>query len=717
LIVSDASLLSPHWYRVAYLKPRLRSGVRIARQQVRGQTWYVLTDPVSGRHHRFNGAAYALIAACDGRLTIDDVWAQRVDAEGDDAPTQAQAIEVFAQAFGANLLGGDIAPDAGAVMRAQGKRRAQQRRAALNPLSFRLPLWDPDRFLTAHLHRVRWCFGAGAKGALGVLLVLGTLLVAFNLADFSRQAASQGLHGRTLILLWIAYPLVKALHEMAHAFAVKAYGGAVHEMGVTVLMLTPVPYVDASAAIAFEDKRKRVVVGAAGIAVEWLLSSAALALWLLLEPGFLHDAAFAVACVGGVSTLLLNGNPLLRFDGYHVLCDALELPNLAQRSTRWWQALAKRVALGGPLDTAESARGAERAWLIGYAPASWAFRVALTLLLALALADWNAWIGLVLLALSAWWMVIGPALAALRWLFGAGELHGRRGRAIGVGAVGAASVAAITVLFAPLPHRTLVPGVVWLPDEAIVRPAVDGFIDEVLVRDGQSVQAGTPLLRLSNEPLRQQLLRVQAELQQAQVEQLDAFADDALRAALAGDRLGALRTEHDRLAARVAALEVRAGIAGRVAIEPRHLVAGRHLAQGQLAAHVLPPGAPQVHALVAHEDIALVRDRALEIRVALAHGGGADVAAQWLRDTPRASTELITPALGERAGGPIALDPKDGDGRTALQPRFEVELQLPEGTTAHVGARAWVRFGHGQATLAELGSTFVRRAFLRHFRV
>jgi len=713
--MTAASLLSPHWYRVAYLKPRLRTGVRISRQQVRGQTWYVLTDPVSGRHHRFNGLAYALIAGCDGQLTIDDLWAQRVDAEVDDAPTQAQAIEVFAQAFSANLLGGDVAPDAGGVMKAQGKRRAQRRRAALNPLAFKLPLWDPDRFLDAQVHRFAWCFGAGARWFFCALLALGALLLAWNFADLSRAAATQLGHGRMLILLWIAYPIVKALHEMSHAFAVKAFGGEVHELGVTMLMLTPVPYVDASASIAFEDKGQRAAVGAAGIVAELLLAALALALWLLLEPGLLRDAAFAVAFIGGVSTLMINGNPLLRFDGYHVLCDCMELPNLAQRSQRLWQALAKRIALGRAPEAAENARGSERAWLIAYSPASWLYRGVLTLALALAVADWNAWLGLALLALSAWWMLAGPIVAALRWLFASGEVHGQRFRAMALGS-SALAACALLAFALPLPHRTLAPAVVWLPDEALVRPQVDGFIEQLLVRDGQQVQAGAPLMRLANEPLRLSLQRVQAELQQQQVEHFAAVDSDALRAGMAADRVAALTAEQVRLAERVAALDVRAATSGRVAIDARRLVVGQYVQQGQIAAHVLPPGAPLVRAAVANEDIALVRSRPGQIDVALAHAGGDTVAAQWLRSVPRASTELITPALGERAGGPIALDPSDREGRHAQEPRFEVELRLPEGVTAHVGARAWVRFRHGEATLAELATQFVRRSFLRHFK-
>jgi putative peptide zinc metalloprotease protein len=713
--MSDASLLSPHWYRVAYLKPRLRTGVRVSRQQVRGQTWYVLTDPVSGRHHRFNGLAYALIAGCDGTLTIDELWSQRVDAEGDDAPTQAQAIDVFAQAFGANLLGGDVAPDAGGVMKAQGKRNAHRRRAALNPLAFKLPLWDPDRFLVAQGHRLAWCFSAAGRWFFLLPLLLGALLLAANAGELSRATATQLGHGRMLILLWIAYPIVKALHELAHAFAVKAFGGEVHEMGVTLLMLTPVPYVDASASIAFEDKRRRAVVAAAGIVVELLLASAALVLWLLLQPGLLRDAALAVVVIGGLSTLLVNGNPLLRFDGYHVLCDLFELPNLAQRSQRVWQAAAKRLFLGHATDAAENVRGSERVWLIAYAPASWLYRGLLTLGLALAVADWNAWLGLALLALSAWWMGAGPLVAALRWLFGSGEVHGRRVRAIALGA-SALAACALLAFALPLPHRTLAPAVVWLPDEALVRPLADGFLEQVLVRDGQQVQAGTPLLRLTNEPLVQQLARTQAELAQQQIEHFAAVDGDALRAGLAADRMAALTAERDGLAERVAGLDVRAGTSGTVALDTRRLVVGQHLQQGQIAAHVLPPGAPLVRALVGNEDIAVVRAQSGPIEVALAHAGGDAVAAQWLRSVPRASTELITPALGERAGGPIAQDPSDREGRQATEPRFEIELRLPEGMTAHVGARAWVTFRHGEATLAELTMQFLRRSFLRHFK-
>ena len=185
-------LLSPDWYRLAHIKPRLRSGVQVARHSLRGQTWFVLTDPVSGRHHRFNDLAYALVGACDGQTAIDAIWSARVAALGDSAPTQAEAIRVFAQAFAANLFTGDVTPDVAALARAYSRTNAQRERARLNPLAFRVPLWDPDAFLARHVHRVQWAFRPGLWWALGAGVAMAALLLVLN-ADLMARLAQQGL--------------------------------------------------------------------------------------------------------------------------------------------------------------------------------------------------------------------------------------------------------------------------------------------------------------------------------------------------------------------------------------------------------------------------------------------------------------------------------------------------------------------------------------------
>ncbi len=706
-------LLSPDWYRLAHLKPRLRAGVGVSRHQLRGETWFMLTDPVSGRHHRFNDLAYALIGACDGQTTIDAIWSARVTTQGDTAPTQADTIRVFAQAFAANLFAGDVTPDVAAIARTHSRTRGQQQRSRLNPLSFRVPLWDPDRFLAAHHHRLAGLFSRHAAWAIGALLLLGTVLLAVHADEVARHAHHELGSGRMLLLMWLVYPVMKTLHEFAHAFAVKHHGGEVHEMGITLMMLTPVPYMDASASIAFTSKHRRMLVAGAGILVEAALASLALPLMLLAEPGLLKDLAFAIVFIGALSTLVINGNPLLRFDGYHVLCDAAELPNLAARSGRWWQTLFKRQVLRlQHLRFGTLSRG-ELPWLWCYAPLSAVYRLLISAALVLVAARWHASAGLALLALLTWQMAVLPTWAAWRWLRQSPELRGRRHRATATASVMAAALLA-AVLLVPLPHRTHAPGLVWLPDDALARTSSDGFVTAFFVSDGQAVSVGMPLVQLANETLELELANTDAELTRKRVERALQFEASARRTADADEALTRLQATRERLWQRVQGLTIRAAIDGRVAIDPSRVRLGQMLAQGEVVAQVLPPGQPLVRALVHNQDIALLRENPGAIQVQLPHHGHAQVA-QLAAQTPRASTALPTRALGESAGGAIALDPADRSGRTAREPLFQLDLRLPEASLAPIGARVLVTFSHGQASAAELALRFVRQSFLRHF--
>ena len=179
----------------------------------------------------------------------------------------------------------------------------------------------------------------------------------------------------SLLALWFTYPVVKALHELGHAFAVKRWGGEVHEIGILFLVFMPVPYVDASAASVFPEKHRRMVVSAAGIAVELFLAAVGFFVWIAVEPGLVRHVAYGVMVVGGLSTLLFNGNPLLRFDGYYALADAIEIPNLDVKAKQYLGALARRRILGlGQTPLPETAPG-EPPWLVGYAIASSVYRI------------------------------------------------------------------------------------------------------------------------------------------------------------------------------------------------------------------------------------------------------------------------------------------------------------------------------------------------------
>src|SRR5690606_28200318 len=167
-------------------------------------------------------------------------------------------------------------------------------------LAVRIPLVDPDRALERWLPWYRAWFGWVGFALWATVVALGVFAAAEHWEELTADVASQVLAPQNLLILWLTFPLVKLLHELGHACAVKAWGGEVHEMGIMLLVLMPIPYVDASSANAFPEKRRRVVVGAAGMAVELFVAALALALWLETQPGLMRAALFNVMLIAGV---------------------------------------------------------------------------------------------------------------------------------------------------------------------------------------------------------------------------------------------------------------------------------------------------------------------------------------------------------------------------------------------------------------------------------
>lgn len=331
------SLVSGSWHRVAALRPSLVPGLRIVRQRVRDQVWRVLIEPGSGRQLRLNPGAWDLVGRFDGRSTLGDLWLRVLHLRRDEAPTQDEVLALLAQLFRGGLVQFDAAPHLSLLFARRAEEGAQRRRGFINPLMVKARIADPSRWLRRLTPIAHAVFNLPVLLVWTVLVAAAALLAATEFGALRAHAASLLARPSAYAMAWVLYPLVKAVHELGHALAVRRFGGEVREVGVALMFLTPAPYVDAGAAGAFPAARQRLAVSAAGILVELAIAACALFLWELASPGWLRDAALAVVLICSVSTLLFNGNPLVRLDGYHVLCDALQLPNLAARSTAWWQ--------------------------------------------------------------------------------------------------------------------------------------------------------------------------------------------------------------------------------------------------------------------------------------------------------------------------------------------------------------------------------------------
>lgn len=394
------SLFSESWYRVADIKPRLRSHAQIHSHRYRGTDWYVLQDHSSGQFHRFSQEAYHIIGLMDGHRTLNEIWEAACASLGDDMPTQDEVIRLISQLHQVDVLQTDIPPDiADLYQRYKRKKRSRILGQLRSPLFIRIPLFDPERFLSATKFIVRPLFGWMPFLIWCFAVISALILIVIHWAELTTNLADRVLAMENIFLLWLVYPVVKTIHEFAHAHAVKHWGGEVHEMGIMLLVFVPVPYLDASSSSAFREKYKRIMVGAAGIMTEAFLASLAMWVWVNVEPGAIRALAFNVMIIAGVSTLLFNGNPLLRFDAYYMLSDFLEIPNLAMRSNRYIGYLCQRYLFNiKEAQNPASAKG-EAPWMGLYGIASFAYRMFIMIRIAMFVAGKFFIIGI---ALALW---------------------------------------------------------------------------------------------------------------------------------------------------------------------------------------------------------------------------------------------------------------------------------------------------------------------------
>lgn len=736
----SAQVFSAQWWRVAPLRPRLAPQVRVRRQLTRGERWMVLADELTGRSVRLNPAAYAVAGRMNGRHSMEQLWARAQQAH-DDPPTQDELVDVLMTLHEAALLEFEATDGAPALDGAWAARAASgpgepgpagaPARRPFNPLAWRIPLGHPGAWLDRLSGVQRLAFSAPAAGLWLAMVLLLVVLGAWHRAELWAHGATWLQTPRFAWLAVVLYPPIKAVHELAHGLAVRRWGGTVREAGVTLMMGLPVPYVDASAAAAFPRARERMVVSAAGIAVELAIASVSLLAWLALDEGWARDTAFVALAITTVSTLMFNANPLQRMDGYPLLCDALGLPNLGPRSRAWWMQALQRRLLDAPDGDAMPLAPGERPWLVAYAPLSWAWTLG-TAALGVAWLSSLSWVlGTAAAGMVAVGLVGRPAWTIVRTLSRAARAQSHAARRWRRWSLGAAA-AAVALLGVPVPQRLVAQGVVWPPEQAQLRAGSGGVVMAVHRADGDLVQAGDGVLSLGNADLWAAAAQADARVQALETEALQAAGaaqapDGSERAANVLAQLEAARAEARQGHARLDELEVRAQSSGRVALPPAADLDGHYLKEGSLVGQVLTGEAPVVRVAVPADRASELRSgdrgavgRAVSVRLADDRARPRD--GHVVRDSQGAVPQLPGAALAERHGGEWPTDPADPEGLRPLKPVVLVDVAVDpaaaadpgEATPQRLGARAWVRFDLGWSPLAWQGAQALRRAWLRH---
>jgi putative peptide zinc metalloprotease protein len=515
---------------------RLRPDLIVQPQDPASGTW-VVKDPVSLRFFLFGGDERFIMDRLDGRRTLDQIID---DFARERAPKRMtlDRLQAFLAVLHRNGLASTDAPRQGHIMleRATDQKWRENVLGWTNLLAIRLPGFNPDALLDRADAWFRWCFSWWFLACATMLCVIAVSLVIADWEGFriAWPQLQEFVAGRNLIWLGVALAMTKCLHELAHALTCKHFGGRCHEMGVILLVFVPCLYCNVTDAWMLRSRWQRIAISGAGMIMELFLASLAVLLWRYTQPGPLNSICLNVIVVCGVSTLLFNGNPLLKHDGYYILSDLIRMPNLWQESRAY---LYRQLGKWFLKETGrEEFPPGHPLLLIVYAVSSTIYRICLTvgILLFMYRALHPKGLDIIVLIISA--SVFAQSAIAwsrpvARWWKDPAKMKRVNKRApLTVGIIVGALIAA--GLLVPFPARVTAPAVLQPQDAVKVFVTSPGVVTQA-VAPGDQVEKGAPLVVLENAELINQRLLAASELtrSQARVRTLQLRLNDETEAA------------------------------------------------------------------------------------------------------------------------------------------------------------------------------------------
>jgi len=500
---------------------RYRPDLTAERQNYLGQTYWILKDPIGSRYFRFQEEEYALLKLFDGNHSLDEIK----KAFEKQYPPQKISLDELQHLLGQFHQSGLIiasTPHQGDELLKRNKKRKRQEwmQKLTNILAIKFKGIDPDPILTFLYPLVRWCFHPFTLFFGLVLCLAAVTLILVQFDTFQAKLPEFYTFFSPVNIFFLALTLVftKMLHEFGHGLTAKHFGGECHELGIMILVLTPCPYVNVSDSWLLPNKWHRMAIAAAGVCVELTLAAACTFIWWFSEPGLLHYLALNIMFISSVSTILFNINPLLRFDGYYLLSDYLEIPNLRQKATKILTQKCSQWFLGMEPPDDPFLPKKNQGWFALYSIAAFCYRwVIMASILFFLYTLFKRYelviVGQALAAMALFSLFVMPIYKVIKFFWIPGRIYKVKtirfytSLALLIGVL-------LFLLFCPLPYTVVAPAMIELRTvtaQQVFVPDVkwESQLREIHVVPGQSVQVGKVLAVLENPMLRKEL--VQAE--------------------------------------------------------------------------------------------------------------------------------------------------------------------------------------------------------------
>lgn len=625
-------------------------------------SWRIL-DPVRNAFFEIGWLEFELLARWKGHRDAQALIAQ-VAAETTLSPTEEEVT-----ALSQFLLTNQLLAPSGTLVRQFLGRRAQAGKGSWSQyllhhyLFFRVPLLRPDAFLGRTVRLVDPLFSPGFVVVLSIVLGLDLYLLNRDWHSFV-EAFSQVLNPKGMAYYAIALTLAKVIHELGHAYAAKRYGVRVPAMGLAFLVLWPYLYTDTGETWKLSDRHKQFVVAAAGMAAELALAIFSTLLWALAPEGATKHVLFVLASSSWIMTLAINASPFMRFDGYFLLSDALDFPNLHERSSacaRWWlRTTFFRLDEPVPEPTLSSAA---RGWLIVFAFVTWLYR--LVVFLGIAWLVYHIFLkvlGIVLMLIELVWFIVKPVWSEVAYLW-------ERRKALRPAlwpALGLFAAVLALVWIGPVSTEVSAPALLHASQEQSVFAPFPGRVIGVDVQPRQQVTKGQVLLTLESADLRTRTQKADVSMSSARAELARAPASvrQQERQAVLEQQLAEALAVKQAVDEEAQRQQLRAGYDGIVQELPADLVPGRWVNPSQLLMRVVSDPHTVIEAFINERQVAVVEPGQL-VRFYPALPDLPVMSGRVIAVEKTPLKQLTRPILASLYGGAITAD-RSANGKGAL---------------------------------------------------
>lgn len=638
---------------LAPLSIGLRRDLEVTRQVTNGEIQYVIRDPLTFNSCALNMDDYQVYMHLKHMQSVQDSFESLAERGIVAADQKDEYYQFIVDLHRNNLILLPLLDGKILYQRFAERRNKEKANLPMRLISFQLPLLNPDRFLE-WTKRFAWpLFQSWFLVGWLLMVVLASYMISVRWSDFSDATASM-LALKSLPLLFLILCSLKAWHELGHAYACKIFGGTVPEIGVVFIVGTPCAYVDASSAWGFRERYQRIAVNLAGMYFESLVAIAAVFVWALTPSGLLNSAAHYTIVISTVVTIMFNANPLLKFDGYYVLCDWLNIPNLKRLSSASLHNSLKRIFLGLDAPPIGSTWLTDRLFTL-FGALSDLYKVFVTLSIFTFLSLQIPTVGLLI---GVFYLIAGvlPALdRILRYLLFQPETRGTRRRAAIL--IGCSAAVVTSVIVMPVWSAISFTGVIGKEHEQFIRTPESGFVSQIKFNPSQPVQAGDVLLQLSNDDLTKRFTTAKAEVTKLKLQLLQSLQTDPAEFALVQQRLRQAEIDLQDVEKAVERLTVRAPDQGTLTEWQNNDFNGRFLQSGEPLLK-LESGQWVVRALATDEEISdslVSPGDAVEIEIL--GQPGTRLPGRVVHVAPCSQYRIEESALTQLGGGDIGIDP------------------------------------------------------------